>query len=101
MWKRKKKNTLENVPVTKLLDDFVDLDVEDDSKRAGDMSDDEYIRMMLKKDEQRQLERQQTMMKWRVLPLMLLTKPLHNKVNHIQKHSNLIARMIFHQRKKQ
>ncbi len=58
MWKRKKKkDTLENVSVTKLLDDFVDLDVEDDSKRAGDMGDDEYIAMMVKKEAQRKLER--------------------------------------------
>ena len=57
MWKRKKKRTIEDVSVIKLLDDFVDLDVEDDSKRARDMDDDAYIRMMVEKEDKMKRER--------------------------------------------
>jgi hypothetical protein len=56
MRKRKKTKSIDDVSVMKLLDDFVDLDVEDDSKRK-DMDDDEYIRMMVEKEEQRKFER--------------------------------------------
>ncbi|MGY5879857.1 MAG: hypothetical protein RTV31_06380 [Candidatus Thorarchaeota archaeon] len=56
---RKKKGTknIDDVSVSKLLDDFVDLDVEDEGKKPVDMADEEYISMMLKKDAARKLER--------------------------------------------
>ncbi len=56
MWKRKKKSTIESVSVDELLDDFVNLDVEDDSKRT-EMSDDDYVSMMLKKDARKTIEK--------------------------------------------
>ena len=55
-WKKKTK-TIDDVSVTKLLDEFVDLDVEDDSRRM-DMDDEEYIRMMVEKENDRKLERE-------------------------------------------
>ena len=54
---RRRPRTIGDVSVTSLLDDFVDPDVEDESKRQHEMDDDEYISMMLKKDAQRQLDR--------------------------------------------
>jgi len=56
MRRKKKTKTIDDVSVTKLLDEFVDLDVEDDSKRK-EMDDDEYIRMMVEKENQRKSER--------------------------------------------
>lgn len=56
MRKKKRIKNIDDVSVTKLLDEFVDLDVEDESKRKK-MNDDEYIRMMVEKEEQRKLER--------------------------------------------
>jgi hypothetical protein len=50
-WKKKTKN-IDEISVAKLLDDFVDLDVEADDKRK-EMNDDEYIRMMVEKEEKR------------------------------------------------
>ena len=55
MRRKKKPKTIDDVSVTKLLDDFVDLDVEE-SKRK-EMDDDEYIRMMVEKEEARKRER--------------------------------------------
>ncbi|MCK5263967.1 MAG: hypothetical protein KAR03_00025 [Candidatus Thorarchaeota archaeon] len=57
MWKRKKKNTMEDVSVAELFEDFVNLDVEDDSKRVPEMNDDDYVSMMLKKDAKKTLEK--------------------------------------------
>ncbi len=54
MWKRKKKNT---VSVNELLDDFVNLDAENDSYRAAEMNDEDYVNMMLKKDARRTIEK--------------------------------------------
>jgi hypothetical protein len=56
MRKRKRTKSIDDVSATKLLDEFVDLDVEDESKRKK-MDDDEYIRMMVDKEEKRKLER--------------------------------------------
>jgi len=55
MRKKKKSKIIDDVSVTKLLDDFVDLDVEDGKRK--EMDDDEYIRMMVEKEEQRKRER--------------------------------------------
>ena len=55
-WKKRTKN-IDDVSVTKLLDEFVDLDVEDDSRRK-DMDDEEYIRMMVEKENKRKFERE-------------------------------------------
>ena len=57
MRKRKRTKTIDDVAVSKLLDDFVDLDIKDDSKRETDMNDEEYVSMMLKKDAMRKIER--------------------------------------------
>ena len=57
MRRKKRTKTIDDVSITKLLDEFVDLDVEDDSKRKG-MDDDEYIRMMVEKENKRKLERE-------------------------------------------
>lgn len=57
MRKKNKTKPIGEVSVSKLLDDFVDLDVEDDSKRARQLDDDEYIRMMLEKEDKRKQER--------------------------------------------
>lgn len=54
---RKKSKTIDDISVEKLLDDFASFHVEDDSKRANDIDDDEYVSMMLKKDANRKLER--------------------------------------------
>lgn len=56
MRRRKKPKSIDDVSVSKLIDEFVDLDDEDDSKRK-EMDDDEYIRMMVEKEEKRKLER--------------------------------------------
>ena len=56
MRKRKSTKTIDDVSVSKLLDDFVDLDVEEENKRKQ-MNDDEYIRMMVEKENERKLER--------------------------------------------
>lgn len=56
MRKKKKENTLDSVSVDELLDDFVNLDVEDDSKRT-EINDDDYVSMMLKKGARRTIEK--------------------------------------------
>ena len=56
MRKRKKTKTVDDLSVSELLDDFVDL-AEEDSKRTREMDDDEYIRMMVEKENQRKQER--------------------------------------------
>ncbi|MFW9843535.1 MAG: hypothetical protein ACFFEV_03050 [Candidatus Thorarchaeota archaeon] len=57
MRRRKGARKIDDVSVSKLLDDFVDLDVEDDNKRAADIDDEEYIKMMIEKEERRKLVR--------------------------------------------
>ncbi|TFG98381.1 hypothetical protein E4H12_06220 [Candidatus Thorarchaeota archaeon] len=57
MRRRKRTKSIDDVSVSKLLDDFVDLEADDDSKRAKEIDDQAYIDMMLKKDAQRKLER--------------------------------------------
>ncbi|MCK4568114.1 MAG: hypothetical protein KAU48_12485 [Candidatus Thorarchaeota archaeon] len=54
---RKRTKTIDDISVEKLLDDFASFHVEDDSKHANDIDDDEYVSMMLKKDANRKLER--------------------------------------------
>ncbi len=54
---RKKPKTIDDLSVTKLLDDFVRLDASPIEKPTHDMSDEDYIKMMLKKHVQRELER--------------------------------------------
>ena len=56
MWKRKKKNTMEDVSVAELFDDFVNLDVDKDSKRT-EMNDEDYVSMMLKKGARRTIDK--------------------------------------------
>jgi len=57
MHKKNGTKKIDDVSVSKLLDDFVDLSTEDASKRARDIDDDEYIRMMLEKEDKRKQER--------------------------------------------
>ncbi|MGY5860625.1 MAG: hypothetical protein RTU63_14745 [Candidatus Thorarchaeota archaeon] len=57
MRRKKRTKSIDDVSVTKLLDEFVDLDVEDESKRK-EMNDDEYMRMMVEKENKRKLERE-------------------------------------------
>jgi len=57
MHKKNGTQKIDDVSVSKLLDDFVDLSTEDASKRARDIDDDEYIRMMLEKEDKRKQER--------------------------------------------
>ena len=58
MPKRKRTKSIDEVSVSKLLDDFVDLSVENDSKHTMKMNDDEYIRMMLEKEDKKKQERE-------------------------------------------
>ena len=57
MRNRKRHKTIDDVSVSQLLDDFLRVDVIDSGKPAKDIGDEEYIRMMLKKDAQMKLER--------------------------------------------
>jgi hypothetical protein len=57
MRNRKKPKTIDDLSVSQLLDDFLRVDILDTSSSAKDIDDEEYIRMMLKKDAQRELER--------------------------------------------
>jgi hypothetical protein len=57
MHKKSGTKKIGDVSVAKLLDDFVDLSTKDANKRAGDIDDDEYIRMMLEKEDKRKQER--------------------------------------------
>jgi hypothetical protein len=56
MRRKKRTKTIDDVSVAKLLDEFVDLDVQDGDKRK-DMDDEEYIRMMVEKEAKRKSER--------------------------------------------
>ena len=57
MRNRKKNKTISDFSVSELLDDFLSPDSQDHTSSTEDIDDEEYIRMMLKKDEARQLER--------------------------------------------
>jgi len=56
MRKRKRTKSIDDVSVTELLDDFVDLEAEDESKKRH-MDDEEYIKMMIEKEAKRELIR--------------------------------------------
>ena len=53
----KKKKTIDEFSVTQLLDSFLHPEIEASGKPVNEIDDEEYIRMMLKKDMQRSLER--------------------------------------------
>ena len=53
----KKQNTIDRVSVSQLLDDFLNPAAEPSVRSADEMDDEEYIRMMLKKEKQRAIER--------------------------------------------
>lgn len=57
MWKRKKAKTIEDVSVTELLEDFVELEDEMVLKRVSEIDDEEYVSMMLKKDTWKTLQK--------------------------------------------
>jgi hypothetical protein len=57
MRNRKKQKTIDEFSVSQLLDDFLSPKIEASGKPANEMDDIEYIRMMLEKDKQRELER--------------------------------------------
>ncbi|TFG33103.1 hypothetical protein EU528_01220 [Candidatus Thorarchaeota archaeon] len=57
MRESKKTKSIDDLSVSKLLDDFVDLSAEEESKRARELDDEEYIRMMIEKEESRKKER--------------------------------------------
>ena len=57
MRNRKRHKTIDNYSVSQLLDDFLSPDTLDTSRPSQDIDDDEYIRLMLKKDALMKLER--------------------------------------------
>ncbi|TFG33102.1 hypothetical protein EU528_01215 [Candidatus Thorarchaeota archaeon] len=57
MRNRKRHKTIEDFSVSQLLDDFVSPDVQPSGKPAREIDDEDYIRMMLKKDALKELER--------------------------------------------
>jgi len=57
MRKKKKQKTIRDKSVSQLLDDFISPDSHDPTSSTKDIEDEEYIRMMLQKDEDRQQER--------------------------------------------
>ena len=57
MRNRKRTKTIDDYSVSQLLDDFLSPDTLDTSRPSKDIDDEEYIRMMLKKDAKMQLER--------------------------------------------
>lgn len=57
MLNRKKRKTIDDYSVSQLLDDFLSPDAHDITSSTKDIDDEEYVRMMLKKDVQRELER--------------------------------------------
>lgn len=54
----KRQRTIDEFSVSQLLDDFLHPETEPSGKSVNEMDDEEYIRMMLKKDMQRSLERE-------------------------------------------
>jgi hypothetical protein len=57
MRNNKKHKTITDISVSQLLDDFLSPDTQETGKPSKDIDDEKYIRMMLMKDEMRQLER--------------------------------------------
>jgi len=53
-----KKKILDRFSVSQLLDDFLNPAIMTSSSSANELDDDEYIRMMLKKEKQRTIERE-------------------------------------------
>ena len=53
----KKQKTLDDIPVSKLLDDFIRYNANLSEKTTQDIDDEAYIKMMLRKQVQRKLER--------------------------------------------
>ncbi|MFW9810594.1 MAG: hypothetical protein ACFFE6_14545 [Candidatus Thorarchaeota archaeon] len=53
----KRRKTIDDFSVSQLLDDFLSPETEPSGKSVNEMNDEEYIRMMLKKDIQRSMER--------------------------------------------
>ena len=57
MRNRKKNKTIDDFSVSQLLDDFIKVDVHVSGRPSKKIDDEDYIRMMLKKDMQKKLER--------------------------------------------
>ena len=57
MRNRKRQKTIDDISVSKLLDDFIRFDASPSQKTTDDMDDEEYIKMMLRKHVQRERER--------------------------------------------
>ena len=57
MHSKKKHKTLDDIPVSKLLNDFVRYNANISEKTAQDIDDEAYIKMMLRKQIQRKVER--------------------------------------------
>ena len=57
MRNRKKHKTIDDFSVAQLLDDFIKVNVQDSGRAPKDIDDEDYIRMMLKKDALKKLER--------------------------------------------
>ncbi len=57
MRNKKKQKTIDDISVSELLDDFIRVDVTPSQKSTENFDDEEYIRMMLKKHVQREMER--------------------------------------------
>ncbi|RDE14922.1 MAG: hypothetical protein C4K48_05295 [Candidatus Thorarchaeota archaeon] len=55
MRKEKKDKSAEDVTVSELLDDFVSLDIPDNRSRSADVTDEDYVTSMLKKDARKTL----------------------------------------------
>jgi len=54
----KRQRTIDDLSVSKLLDEFLHPETEPRGKSVNEMDDEEYIKMMLKKDMQRTIERE-------------------------------------------
>ena len=57
MHNKKKQKSIDDISVSQLLDEFLHPEAKPSETTEQDMDDEEYIRMMLKKDVQRELER--------------------------------------------
>ncbi len=55
MSKGKKSKSIEDVTVSELLDDFVSLDVPNNRSKSTEVTDEDYVTSMLKKDAKREL----------------------------------------------
>ena len=56
MRKRRRTKTIEDISVTELLDDFVELENKEENHSVADMDDEEYVAMMLKKDAKKRVK---------------------------------------------